>query len=140
LLIHYSKLFRAALTGETSEAKGKTVELEEDDPDFFKMFIHWLYYQRFLSKDAGDDEDIMALWSDQNATPMRTDQCGFLHAFGDKYEIEKLGLDTVNELVRIALLRLDSTGVSVSDSGSISRPSPEFTDVPINHQLALPSH
>jgi hypothetical protein len=43
---------------------------------------------------------------------MGTDQCLYIHIFGNKFELEKLRLDTINEVVRISLLRLDSTGVS----------------------------
>lgn len=55
LLVHYSKFFRAALTGNFSEAKDKTVKLEEDDPKMFELFVHWLYYQSFPVKSIGDE-------------------------------------------------------------------------------------
>jgi hypothetical protein len=106
LLVHYSKFFHAALTGKFKEAEDKTVKLEEDDPDIFELFVHWLYYQRFPDKVYGDNEGILALWTiddDDDYQSSPSDNCVYLHIFGDKYEVEKLRCDTINELVQMIL-------------------------------------
>jgi hypothetical protein len=75
LLIHYSKSFRAALTGNFSEARYKTVKLADENADVFELFVHWLYYQRFLEKTAGDDEGLWELWLNKDFADAGTDQC-----------------------------------------------------------------
>jgi hypothetical protein len=98
LLIHHSKFFRAALTGGFQEAKNKIVRLEDDEPNTFELFVHWLYYQRFPEKRCSDDESILELWNDPDA--FDTDRYIYLYVFGDKYDVAKLRLDTLNEMVR----------------------------------------
>jgi hypothetical protein len=105
LLVHYSKFFRAALTGNFIEAQEKTVRMGEVDPDLFELFGHWLYYQRFPDTVFGDDDGILNLWtkrvSRKSGKDTGTENCIYLHMFGDKYQIEKLRLDTINKLIFI---------------------------------------
>jgi hypothetical protein len=53
LISHHLELFHAALTGRLKEAQDKTVTLQDDEVAIFEFFLHWLYYQRFLSGAAG---------------------------------------------------------------------------------------
>ncbi|KKY17619.1 putative btb poz domain containing protein [Diplodia seriata] len=43
LLCYYSAFFHKALHGHFKEAETKEISLPEDDPDEFKMAVHWLY-------------------------------------------------------------------------------------------------
>ncbi|KAI4249484.1 MAG: hypothetical protein L6R42_008971 [Xanthoria sp. 1 TBL-2021] len=43
LLTHHSPFFAAALNGSFNESTTKTVELIEDDPSAFMLFVLWLY-------------------------------------------------------------------------------------------------
>jgi hypothetical protein len=113
LLIHYSKFFRAALTGHFSEARDKTVKLADENAGVFELFVHWLYYQRFPDKTADDDEGLWELWFDMGIVDAGTDQCIHLYVFGDKYDIAKLRLDTIDEVVRIALQNENYTSPSI---------------------------
>jgi hypothetical protein len=108
LLVHYSKFFRAALTGNFSEARNKTVKLEEDDPEVFELFVHWLYYQRFPDKSLGDDETILKIWIEPNRETAYTHFYIYLYLFGDKYDVPSLRSDTINELVRFMETEPDS--------------------------------
>ncbi|KAL8947995.1 MAG: hypothetical protein Q9222_005777 [Ikaeria aurantiellina] len=48
LLIHISPFFAAALGGQWKESATDTIELNEDDPEAFRLFIEWAY-NRILS-------------------------------------------------------------------------------------------
>jgi hypothetical protein len=63
--------------------------------------VHWLYYQRFPNKTLGDDNNLLELWT--NGAGLNMNNCIYLHICGDKYEIEKLRQDTINEMVQIVL-------------------------------------
>jgi hypothetical protein len=43
LLVHYSSYFRAALKPEWKEGDENAISLQDDDPDTFQVFFHWLY-------------------------------------------------------------------------------------------------
>ena len=43
LICHYSGFFRGALEGNFAEAEDNVVELEDDHPDLFALFVTWLY-------------------------------------------------------------------------------------------------
>jgi len=101
LLIHYSDFFRAALTGNFSEAKDKIVRLEEDDPETFEVFVHWLYYQRFPDKNLGDDVELVNVF--REGEPSNLNTCASLHIFGDKYGIKQLARDTIDDAVSITI-------------------------------------
>ncbi|KAH3997395.1 hypothetical protein HBI26_202640 [Parastagonospora nodorum] len=108
LLVHYSKFFRAALTGNFSEARDKTVKLAEDDPKTFEFFAHWLYLQRFPDKSLGDPDRLCELWmngGDEN----NTDNYVTLHVFGDQYDVGKLRSDTIDKLVDVLVSRPESS-------------------------------
>lgn len=48
LLTFHSTFFAAALNGGFNEAITSTVELDEDHPQAFQLFVHWLYAGRFV--------------------------------------------------------------------------------------------
>ncbi|KAL8893561.1 MAG: hypothetical protein Q9192_005144 [Flavoplaca navasiana] len=43
LLTHHSPFFAAALNGSFKESTSNVVELIEDSPEAFKLFVYWLY-------------------------------------------------------------------------------------------------
>jgi hypothetical protein len=96
LLAHYSKFFCAALTGSFKEAVDKVIKLEDTEPEVFEFFIHWLYYQRFPNDSTVDNTDVVSRWKHEEV-----EQCIYLHIFGDKFDIGKLRLDTINEVIRL---------------------------------------
>jgi hypothetical protein len=104
LLVYHSAFFRAALTGRFREAKTKTVRLEEDDPDVFEFFLHWLYYKQLPSCDKADDKDLVARWMEENSYYRYLQ----LHIFADKYQVKKLERTT-----------LDAVFVTISAIGSL---------------------
>jgi hypothetical protein len=98
LLIHYSKFFRAALTGHFKEAKEKTVTLEYTKSNVFEFFVHWLYYQRFPDSTKGDNSELVEAW-----TSGAHAELGFhkkymidLYIPGDRYEVPKLRNDAMS--------------------------------------------
>jgi hypothetical protein len=124
LLAQYSKFFRAALTGGFKEAVDKVIKLEDSKPEVFEFFIHWLYYQRFPNNSAVDDKDVVRRWTHEEA-----EQCIYLHIFGDKFEIEKLLLDTISEIVRLGPI-LRASAYPRADSVEAA-----FCDLPDNSPM-----
>ncbi|KAF2035344.1 hypothetical protein EK21DRAFT_47537, partial [Setomelanomma holmii] len=88
LLIHYSDFFRAALAGQFREVHENTVKLPEDEPLYFEIFVHWLYYQRFLHKDMGDDADLLAQLTMEDGA-VDADTFIYLYVFADKYKVSQ---------------------------------------------------
>ena len=54
LLLSQSKFFSAALSGEWSESKTQTNELQEEEPSAFEVFVTWLCEGDLTFKDNGD--------------------------------------------------------------------------------------
>ncbi|KAL8907957.1 MAG: hypothetical protein Q9207_001103 [Kuettlingeria erythrocarpa] len=64
LLAHVSPFFRAILSGPWAESQSRSVELEEDYPRAFRLFVHWIF--TWIAQPAGqfptqisDDFDAM---------------------------------------------------------------------------------
>lgn len=51
LLAHVSPFFRAALSGPWAESQSRSVELKEDHPDAFRLFVHWIF--TWIAQPAG---------------------------------------------------------------------------------------
>ncbi|KAI4249483.1 MAG: hypothetical protein L6R42_008970 [Xanthoria sp. 1 TBL-2021] len=59
LLTHHSTFFAAAFNGSFGEAITNTIELDEDDPQAFQLFVQWLYTGKFVVFPCRDcDRDI----------------------------------------------------------------------------------
>ena len=59
LLCDASSFFKAAFAGNFREASEKTMQLPDDRESTFKLFVDWLYCQRYemLPREADDDKD-----------------------------------------------------------------------------------
>lgn len=63
LLVSRSKFFQVALSGEWSEAKSRVVELPEEEPSVFEVFIGWLYSGKVARAHRGyTDENALKLF------------------------------------------------------------------------------
>ncbi|KAL8715991.1 MAG: hypothetical protein Q9220_000658 [cf. Caloplaca sp. 1 TL-2023] len=58
LLTHASSFFASAFNGSFSEAATKSIELPEDDPDAFRLFVQWLYTGKFVMREMYEDQYI----------------------------------------------------------------------------------
>jgi hypothetical protein len=97
LLTYHSSFFRAALTGHFKEAENKCVVLEDDDPQVFELFVHWLYHKRFPTKD--DAADLFAAWTaEDDYGGSKAGNLICLYVFCDKYDIPLLKIRIIDDL------------------------------------------
>ncbi|KAF2127290.1 hypothetical protein P153DRAFT_387835 [Dothidotthia symphoricarpi CBS 119687] len=99
-LIQHSRFFRAALTGDFKEAHDKIVELEEDDPQIFEFFVHWLYFQRFPDHGRAADEGLEKAWisEGEHGGLGKSGNLIHLYIFADKYHVKNLTTKVIDEL------------------------------------------
>ena len=105
LLCDASSFFKAAFTGEFKEKTEQSMDLPEDDVSIFRVFVDFLYHQRYEmlpdeDDDAYDDENVE---EDYDACDEYDERDGYLQAFrlyvlAEKYfvlELKKLVIETL---------------------------------------------
>ncbi|KAK4945830.1 hypothetical protein LTR10_014921 [Elasticomyces elasticus] len=58
LLLTHADFFKGAFSGHFAEGKNDVVELEEEDPAVFLMFVHWLYTGELRTISTGMIQDL----------------------------------------------------------------------------------
>ncbi|KAI8939473.1 hypothetical protein NX059_003246 [Plenodomus lindquistii] len=58
VLCQYSKFFQAATKPRWSEYRKKPIDLSEDDPDIFALYVQWLYTGLVAVKSKREDTDV----------------------------------------------------------------------------------
>jgi hypothetical protein len=96
LLVYYSPVFRAALTGSFEEARDKTIALPDTDVNVFELFVHWLYHQRFPSE--ADSPHLFALYYNGGKPSFQFNQLLKLYVFSDKYNVPMLRRQCLDDL------------------------------------------
>ncbi|KAL8952333.1 MAG: hypothetical protein Q9222_001744 [Ikaeria aurantiellina] len=57
LLAHASPFFASAFNGYFSEAVTKSIELPEDNPDAFRLFVQWLYSGKSVTRETYEKQE-----------------------------------------------------------------------------------
>lgn len=65
LIIQRSRFFRNALIGPYKEAETRTVDLSDEDPDIFSLYLQALYSNHVSLEDDGEElDDIYITWGE----------------------------------------------------------------------------
>lgn len=72
--------------------------MKEAETDTFEIFVHWLYAGSLPNKSFAKDNDKFKNWFDDEGLLMG--KCILVYIFADKYDVEKLRLDCINDLFR----------------------------------------
>ena len=83
-LVYHSLFFRKALEGPWKESQDKVVELPEEEPYLFRMFIQWLYTGDFHTG-SEIEENLL-------------DHCK-LYALADKYQVLRLKNHVIDKII-----------------------------------------
>ncbi|KAL1865163.1 hypothetical protein Daus18300_007289 [Diaporthe australafricana] len=94
LLSNKSEFFRASFRGGFRESKDGVLELPEDDPRVFELFVGWAYAQPI--NDLNTSRMRILSRPDDRKITIR-DYIG-LHAFGEKYMMERLQNEVANAI------------------------------------------
>ncbi|KAF2625324.1 hypothetical protein BU25DRAFT_473880 [Macroventuria anomochaeta] len=98
LLAFHSPFFRAALIGNFQEAQNKSVTLEEEDPQTFEFFVHWLYYKR-LPNEADAPVELLSIWAgEDDRGGLETGNLIRVYIFSEKYDIAALKTCALDDL------------------------------------------
>lgn len=114
LLCHESKYFRTALQGSFRESQEKYLELDEEDPDIFSVFIYWLYGRDLPSQEETASK-LPSLW-----------------ALGDRRIVPWLQNEVINILHQLSLSQQDKPGIAPI---SISNLKPTWDMTQANSKL-----
>lgn len=96
VLVHHSEYFRAALTSGFSEAKDKTITIEDACAETFEFFVHWLYYQRVPSKKNHDNPELVNRFYHKDRP--NDENLAKLYIFADAHQVPTLRKALIAEI------------------------------------------
>ena len=98
LICHYSGFFRGALEGNFAEAEDNVVELEDDHPDLFALFVTWLYTKHInLTINASEAQIPLPPAVSENYSEVAVR----LWVLADKLQARRFGNAVISELYRM---------------------------------------
>lgn len=95
LLCEQSAFFKAAFRSEWRESTERTIELPDDSPDLFELFIKWLYLQPYP---CINDMDFF-LRNLSNTSDFMLISCQ-LYVLAEKYDVKTLRNSTISLMYR----------------------------------------